>query len=88
MLTKTDIAELLELAEWLETQPCKSATSGEVASNKPHLKRWTDSVSSIKRSQAKIIYYQNGYGWRLNRNWKSNLYKLTFIANRDNAIAY
>lgn len=29
MLTKTDIAELLELAEWLEAQPAKCAFSGK-----------------------------------------------------------
>ena len=85
MLTKTDIAELLELAEWLEIQPCKSAFSGQVP---PHLRRWTDSAMASKRSHSKIIYYQSGYGWRLNRQWKSNLHKLTLLVNRDDAIAY
>lgn len=83
MLTKTDIAELLELAQWLERQPCKSAYSSEIPK---HLRQWADSYMQPKRSHSKIIYYQVGYGWRLNRQWKSNLYKLTFIANKDNAI--
>lgn len=85
MLTKTDIAELLELAEWLEERPLKCAFSGKVP---PHLRRWTDSAMATKRSRSKIIYYQSGYGWRLNRQWKSNLHKLTLLVNRDDAIAY
>lgn len=88
MLTRTDIAELLELAEWLELQPCKSALAGTIARNKPHLRHWTDSIRQAKRSRSKVIYYQTGYGWRLNRQWKSNLHKLTLLVNRDDAIAY
>lgn len=88
MVTKTDIAELLELAEWLETQSCKSALAGTIAREKPHLRHWTDSIKQTKRSRSKIIYYQTGYGWRLNRQWKSNLHKLTIAANQDKAIAY
>ncbi len=85
MLSKTDIAELLEIAEWLETQPCKSAFSGQFPAR---LRRWVDSSAQKKRTLAKVFYYQIGYGWRLNRQWKHNLKKQILIVNRENAIAY
>jgi hypothetical protein len=87
MLTKTDIAELLELADWLETQPDKSAFSGAIALHKPHLRHWTEAARQSKRSHSKIIYYQTGYGWRLNRQWKSNLGKQTALINQIMEVA-
>lgn len=83
MLTKQDVAELLELAEWLELQPNKSAYSGSLP---PRLYRWTQVYMERKRAVSKIIYYQSGYGWRLNRQWKSNIYKHTALINQSSAI--
>lgn len=78
MLTKTDIAELLELADWLELQPCKSAYTSKIPK---HLRRWAESYMQPKRSHCKVIYYQTGYGWRLNRQWRSNLDKQIKLIN-------
>ncbi len=83
MLTKQDIAELLQLSEWLELQPLRCASSGDIASLFPHLRNWTSSAWLAKRNLAKVIYYQNGYGWRLHRNYKSRLAKLTDEINHQ-----
>jgi len=77
MLTKTDVAQLLELAEWLELQPLKCASSGEIAQALPHLCHWTSAAWMHKRGSAKVIYYRSGYGWQLFRNYKNRLKKLT-----------
>lgn len=82
MLTKQDVAELLELSDWLAVQPLKCATSGEIAIALPHLRNWTTSTWQHKRDLAKVIYYRNGYGWQLHRNYKSRLDKLTEEINR------
>lgn len=82
MLTKQDVAGLLQLAKWLELQPCRSASSGDIANQFPHLRNWTTSAWLAKRNLAKVIYYQVGYGWRLHRNYKSRLAKLSDEINR------
>jgi len=82
MLTKTDVAQLLELSEWLELQPLKCASSGEIANQLPHLKHWTTSTWMYKRNLAKVIYYRSGYGWQLFRNYQSKLNRLTLEINK------
>lgn len=85
-LTKTDVAQLLELADWLEMQPCNCASSGDIAIALPHLRHWLTSSWSHKRNEAKIIYYRNGYGWQLFRGYRKKLDKLTEDIN-NKAIA-
>ncbi len=86
MLTKQDISELLELTDWLETQPLKCAISGDITASLPHLRHWTSSAWASKRDVARVIYYSSGYGWRLHRNYKSKLAKFTLEIN-ERAIA-
>lgn len=81
MLTKRDIAELLELSDWLEMQPLKCASSGDIAIALPHLRHWTTSSWMHKRSYAKVIYYRSGYGWQLFRTSRSRISKLTIEIN-------
>lgn len=82
MLTKLDIAQLLQLSEWLELQPLRCASSGDIVNQFPHLRNWVSSAWLAKRNLAKVIYYQVGYGWRLHRNYKSRLAKLTDEINQ------
>lgn len=77
MLNKKDVAELLELSDWLAMQPLRCATSGEIAIALPHLRNWTTSTWQHKRDLARVIYYRSGYGWQLHRTYKSRLTHLT-----------
>lgn len=88
LLTKTDIAQLLELSDWLEMQPLKCASSSDIAIALPHLRHWTSSSWMHKRNAAKVIYYRSGYGWQLFRTYKSRISKLTIEINQRAILAH
>lgn len=75
-LSRTEIVELQRLCDWLDTQPCRSATSSDVIRALPDCKHWVSHAWKGKRKEARVIYYQVGYGWRLHRFWQRQLDKL------------
>lgn len=68
-LTKAEIDQLQQLCEWLWKQPCHSAFSGQIVQARPHLSRWLASDRTTQSKRKGWIYYQVGYGWRVDKKW-------------------
>ncbi len=75
-ISRSEIVELQRLCDWLEMQPCKSAMSSEIMRALPDCRHWISHAWKGKRKEARVIYYQVGYGWRVHRYWQRKLDKL------------
>lgn len=68
-LTPLEIQQLNDLCEWLWLQPCHAASSLEVLKYLPEFSHWISSDRAIKAKRKGWIYYQVGYGWRVDKKW-------------------
>jgi hypothetical protein len=68
-LTPVEIEQLQELCQWIWLQPCHAAYSSSILQALPHLSRWVSSDRTIKQKRKGWIYYQVGYGWRVDKKW-------------------
>lgn len=76
IFTSQELNDLWYLCDWLSDQPCQSAFTNEIAAALPSARYWISFNWKDRRKQAAAIYYQVGYGWRLNKAWKRNIEKL------------
>lgn len=80
-LSREEIVELQRLCDWLETQPCRSASSSDVVRAMPDCKHWVSHAWKGKRKEARVIYYQVHYGRRVHRFWQRRLDELALLVS-------
>lgn len=75
-ITPIEQSQLDKLCEWLWSQPCHAASSDQVMQVLPELCHWISSNPALKKKRQGWIYYQVGYGWRVDKKWCKKFLKI------------